>query len=570
MKRISPLFRRLSNQSTLLFNQKYCKNCISEYIKNVNNNITHLKDQLSIHNLRIWVTIDVIIYTDNSILCTNHEDIDFYKYEIQELRGWCEKCFTILFFKQLVSDYLPSPFHVDDNCKLCGKVIDEHALLCSDCYQISSGWIKSTLTNNSVLIIYLPWRDTYEQCISCNLRLEFTSDCDCQKQCLCCCIFYIGCRYCLTSNIIFGFTNQSQCKKCERTSFIDINMSGNDIIDKFLCSVNIINFQIDGHIKNTTNPLEIYNSLKVKCHGITKNPLTNEFMFIMKFANGGNLCNYLHDNFKNITWNEKLYILWRISDGLQTIHEKGFIHRDFYSGNILIEIIENDSYIKVNQYLIGDLGLSQPANNTLSNNEIYGVIPYIAPEVFKGAKFSKASDIYSMGMIMWELTTGCKLFANIEHDTEFIYEITDGKRPEITDDTPEDFVNLMKKCWNLDPKKRPSAKKNCETIKRWLTTKDDVIILNQVEVIRCELIESKIPGPEFKYITREYELEIYNIQRDFIIRNPNTQQRPNSLSPEINPLRKRNIEELSVEIQDNGKHIKMDEMDGSINEEFKE
>jgi serine/threonine protein kinase len=56
---------------------------------------------------------------------------------------------------------------------------------------------------------------------------------------------------------------------------------------------------------------------------------------------------------------------------LQTIHEKGFIHRDFHSGNILIEIIENGS-CKMDQYLIGDLGLSQPANNTLSNNEIYG------------------------------------------------------------------------------------------------------------------------------------------------------------------------------------------------------
>ena len=43
-------------------------------------------------------------------------------------------------------------------------------------------------------------------------------------------------------------------------------------------------------------------------------------------------------------------------------------------------------------WCIGDLGLSQPANNT-SNNEIYGVIPYIASEIFKGTAFSKESDI---------------------------------------------------------------------------------------------------------------------------------------------------------------------------------
>ncbi len=46
--------------------------------------------------------------------------------------------------------------------------------------------------------------------------------------------------------------------------------------------------------------------------------------------------------------------------------------------------------------------------DTSLNNEIYGVVPYIALEIFKGAKFSKESDIYSLGMIMWELTTGCK------------------------------------------------------------------------------------------------------------------------------------------------------------------
>ena len=86
--------------------------------------------------------------------------------------------------------------------------------------------------------------------------------------------------------------------------------------------------------------------------------------------------------------------------------------------------------MNVNSWYVGDLGLSQPANNT-SNNEVYGVIPYIAPEIFKGAAFSKESDIYSFGMIMWELTTGCKPFADVELNTELIDKIIDGKRPEI-------------------------------------------------------------------------------------------------------------------------------------------
>src|SRR2546430_13329711 len=86
---------------------------------------------------------------------------------------------------------------------------------------------------------------------------------------------------------------------------------------------------------------------------------------------------------------------------LETIHFRNFMHRDFHSGNILFDLFDNQG--KTNnerrQWKIGDLGLSQPVSNTPSNNEIYGVIPYVAPEIFKGSAFSKEADIYSFGMI---------------------------------------------------------------------------------------------------------------------------------------------------------------------------
>jgi serine/threonine protein kinase len=166
----------------------------------------------------------------------------------------------------------------------------------------------------------------------------------------------------------------------------------------------------------------------------------------------------------------------------------------------LVEIIEDKLY-KIVQYLIGDLGLSQPVSNNLSSNEIYGVIPYIAPEIFKGVSFSKASDVYSMSMIMWELTTGCKPFNNIEHNVDLIYKIIDGKRPKITEDTPEDFSNLMKKCWNSDPSERPSAKKVCKSLNLWANMEKDANEFKQAEEIRLQLIQSKLLGPEFSETT---------------------------------------------------------------------
>jgi serine/threonine protein kinase len=176
---------------------------------------------------------------------------------------------------------------------------------------------------------------------------------------------------------------------------------------------------------------------------------------------------------------------------LHTIHEVNFIHRDFHSGNILLE---GESSGK---WKIGDLGLSQPANSTSLNNNIYGVIPYIAPEIFKGASFSKESDIYSMGMIMWELTTGCKPFDNVEHNTELIYRIIDGTTPKITGDTPVCYAKLMKECWDSEPSKRPSAKKILETTYAWTFSQENCEEFNQAEVERLKLIELNELGPGF-------------------------------------------------------------------------
>jgi len=102
-----------------------------------------------------------------------------------------------------------------------------------------------------------------------------------------------------------------------------------------------------------------------------------------------------------------------------------------------------------------------------------------------------------MGMIMWEFTTGCKPFANVEHDHLLILKILDGERPVITDDTPECFANLMKSCWDSDPKKRPSIKKVRNTFGSWFYKNKNKDQFIQADIKRMELIGSKKLGPEF-------------------------------------------------------------------------
>ena len=102
--------------------------------------------------------------------------------------------------------------------------------------------------------------------------------------------------------------------------------------------------------------------------------------------------------------------------------------------------------------------MCQPLNEKGNPNRIFGVIPYLAPEVLSRKPYTKESDIYSFGMIMWEHTTGKKPFHDRPHDHYLMIDILNGERPQITDDTPEFYADLMKRCWDRNPENRPTAK----------------------------------------------------------------------------------------------------------------
>ncbi|GBC04760.1 hypothetical protein RclHR1_05850009 [Rhizophagus clarus] len=193
----------------------------------------------------------------------------------------------------------------------------------------------------------------------------------------------------------------------------------------------------------------------IDLHGFTKNPDTLNYMVVMDYANKGNLRGNLTKIIEN-NWNQRLFMLYKIITGLRKIHEQNLIHCDFHDGNILNHENEEDEDDK-NQVFISDLGLCKAAN-FLKEYDIYGVIPFIAPEVLRGKPYTPASDIYSFSMIMWEFTSGVPPFNDRAHDFQLSVSICKGERPEIIENTPQCYVDLMKKCWDENPLERLSAK----------------------------------------------------------------------------------------------------------------
>ncbi|GBC07733.1 hypothetical protein RclHR1_07660009 [Rhizophagus clarus] len=210
----------------------------------------------------------------------------------------------------------------------------------------------------------------------------------------------------------------------------------------------------------------------IDLYGFTKNPDTSNYIIVMDYANKGNLRGNLAKIIEN-NWNQRLFMLYEIISGLSEIHEKNLLHCDFHDGNILNhkdekhERKDDDNKADYKIY-ISDLGLCQPVKSSLKKYDICGVILFMAPEVLRGDSYTSASDIYSFSMIMWEFTSGVPPFIDRAHDFQLSLSICKGERPEIIENTPQCYIDLMKKCWNEDPLKRPSTLEVVNVIKNWI------------------------------------------------------------------------------------------------------
>ncbi|RIB16439.1 kinase-like domain-containing protein, partial [Gigaspora rosea] len=154
--------------------------------------------------------------------------------------------------------------------------------------------------------------------------------------------------------------------------------------------------------------------------------------YVLQFANGGNLRDFLKTKQNNglykIAWTELTTIAIEIAGGLAYLHSKNIIHRDLHSKNVLV----NDG-----KALIADFGIAKQLNDSISlNSTIAGMPAYIDPRYLQfylqfgsNIKIDKKFDIYSLGVLLWELTSGIPPF-NSHHLLAIILDVLKIKERE--------------------------------------------------------------------------------------------------------------------------------------------
>ncbi len=233
------------------------------------------------------------------------------------------------------------------------------------------------------------------------------------------------------------------------------------------------------------------------------------FYIVMEYIEGRNLKQLLKKR-GSLTLNEVIDIMLQLTDGISHAHESYIIHRDIKPQNILI--LDN-GLVKVT-----DFGISTALNNTqlTQTNSVMGSVHYLPPEQATGKAASIKSDIYSMGILMYELLTGNLPFKG-DNAVEIALKQMKEHIPSIIEDkpnVPQSVENIVLKACAKNPKNRyDDAKEMHDDLERCLKNDYKDVPILKYKYEEEDLGETKIM-PDLKKKVMEGEPKIKEVKSD--------------------------------------------------------
>lgn len=187
----------------------------------------------------------------------------------------------------------------------------------------------------------------------------------------------------------------------------------------------------------------------------------NNITILMDYMEEGSLSSLLDKESKGLCSTDynntkRQIILTGIARGMMILHSKNVIHRDLSTGNILLD--------KNFHPLITDFGLSKffdPQNSKNQTLTESGTVVYMAPEVIETSEYDIKADVYSFGIIMYEVITGMRAYSDLllkQKMTQFQLKnkIVNGLRPTFNTPIKEGLKNMIQQCLLQNPNERPT------------------------------------------------------------------------------------------------------------------
>ncbi|XP_063861478.1 insulin-like growth factor 1 receptor isoform X2 [Scylla paramamosain] len=178
---------------------------------------------------------------------------------------------------------------------------------------------------------------------------------------------------------------------------------------------------------------------------------------VMEFMERGDLKSFLLREEGATLTNEKMVeMAVEAADGMAYLKANNWVHRDLAARNCMLGVVEDRIILK-----IGDFGLTRYVTTDYYKKKTCGMLPvrWMAPESLEYYRYSARSDVWSYGVLLWELATGGRQPYEGKQEEEVGDFILSGKRLGPPDRGPDFFYPLMLKCWNAVPEQRPTFKR---------------------------------------------------------------------------------------------------------------